>query len=278
MLIAAACFVANVLLIRALGQVGADVWMITALRFAAGLALCVGFYRQSLDARALFTNGRLILRGVLGGITTYAFYLTVVHLGAGRATFLNNIYVILSALLAVWLLGEPFRRPLMLGAAAALVGLGLLTGAFVGFLNVGFYDVVALAGACGAAWVVVTIRQLHHDGVGTATIFASQCVYGLLLCAPFLIANFTLPSLGASLGLLAAGVCAGAGQLAMTSAYRHLAVAEGALIQTVVPLGIAAGGVLFFNEVFGWTDLVGGLLIVAGSVLPMVLAPRTTAK
>ena len=277
MLLAAVCFVANVLLIRALGQLGADVWMITALRFAAGLALCVGFYRPSLDVRALFTRRRLILRGMVGGITTYAFYLTVVHLGAGRAVFLNNIYVILSALLAVWLLGEPFRRPLMFGAVGALTGLGLLTGAFAGSINIGFYDVVALVGALGGAWVVVTIRQLHHDGVSTSTIFASQCVYGLLLCAPFVLARPTLPGLAACAGLLAAGVCAGAGQLAMTSAYRHLAVAEGALLQTLVPLGIAAGGVVFFNEVFGWTDLSGGLLIVAGSVLPMIMTARRAA-
>jgi drug/metabolite transporter (DMT)-like permease len=56
----------------------------------------------------------------------------------------------------------------------------------------------------------------------------------------------------------------------MTSAYRHLAVAEGALIQTLVPLGIAAGGLVFFAERLGGWELAGGLLIVAGSTWPML--------
>ena len=142
MLLAAGFFVANVLIIRAFGRGGADVWTIAALRFAAGLVLCLALHRRELDPEALFTKPRLIFRGIVGGAATYGFYLTVVHLGAGRATFLNNTYVVFSAVLAVWVLAEPFRRPLALGAAAALGGLGLLTGAFSGLLRTGPYDIV----------------------------------------------------------------------------------------------------------------------------------------
>jgi drug/metabolite transporter (DMT)-like permease len=274
MLLAAGFFVANVLIIRALGRAGADVWVIAALRFAAGLAICLGARRGELDVAALFTRPRLVLRGLVGGASTYGFYLTVVELGAGRATFLNNTYVVFSALLAVWALAEPFGRALALGAAAALGGLGLLTGAAFGFSRVGIYDGVALLVALAAAWVVVAIRQLHREGVSTTTIFASQCVHGLLLCAPFVVLRSEWPGLAVCAGLVLGGVCAGAGQLLMTRAYRDLAVAEGALIQTIVPLGIAAGGVLFFGEHLGASELVGGLLIVAGSLLPMLLPPK----
>jgi drug/metabolite transporter (DMT)-like permease len=274
MLLAAAFFVANVLIIRAFGCGGTDVWTIAALRFASGLVLCLALHRRELDAEALFTKPRLILRGLVGGIATYGFYLTVVHLGAGRATFLSNTYVVFSSLLAVWVLAEPFRRPLALGAAAALIGLGLLTGALQGLLRVGPYDGVALVCALASAWIVVAIRQLHQEGVSTATIFASQCVYGLLLSTPFVLRTDSWPEPLACAGLVVGGICAGAGQLAMTRAYRHLAVAEGALIQTLVPLGIAAGGLLFFGETLGAADLAGGLLIVAGSVLPMVWPER----
>ena len=277
MLFAAAFFVANVLIIRAFGRGGTDVWMIAALRFASGLVLCLALHRRELDPEALFTKPRLILRGLVGGLGTYGFYLTVVHLGAGRATFLSNTYVVFSSLLAVWVLAEPFRRPLALGAAAALLGLALLTGAFQGLLRVGPYDGVALVCALSSAWIVVAIRQLHQEGVSTATIFASQCVYGLLLSAPFLVRIDSWPEPLTCAGLVVGGVCAGAGQLAMTRAYRHLAVAEGALIQTLVPLGIAAGGLIFFGETLGAADLAGGLLVVAGSVLPMVWPERRNA-
>jgi drug/metabolite transporter (DMT)-like permease len=271
MLLAAACFIANVLLIRGLGRGYAEVWVVSALRFVAGLALCVLFYRRTLDVHALATKPRLILRGLIGSAGTYGLYVTIVHLGAGRAIFLNSSYVIFSALLAVAMLGEPFRRPLALGACAALTGLGLLTGAFADLARIGPYDAVAIAVALASAWIVVTIRQLHHEGVDTATIFAAQCVYGLLLAAPFLLVGFTPPTPAVGAGLLLAGLCAGAGQLAMTHAYRDLSVAEGALIQTLVPLGIAAGGVVFFHESLVVSDLIGGLLIVAGSLAPVFL-------
>ncbi len=276
MLLAAGFFVANVLLIRALGQAGVDVWMIAALRFAAGLALCVGARRSDLDVEALFLRPRLILRGIVGGVSTYGFYLTVVELGAGRATFLNNTYVVFSALLAVWVLAEPFGRALALGAAAALGGLGLLTGAVFGLTQVGFYDAVALVVALAGAWVVVMIRQLHREGISTTTIFASQCVYGLLVAAPFVLLRAQWPDAALAGGLLLAGIFAGAGQLLMTHAYRDLPVAEGALIQTLVPLGIAAGGFVFFGELFGPAEILGGLLIVSGSLLPML--PGLAAK
>lgn len=277
MFLAAACFIGNVLLIRALGQGDGDVWTLTALRFAAGLALCVGFQRHALDVGALFTRPRLILRGLLGGAATYALYLAIVHIGAARAVFLNNTYGILSSLLAVWLLRERFRLSLAGGAFTALVGLGLLTGAFFGELRIGRYDLIAIGSAVAAAWIVVAIRQLHQEGVPTATIFASQCVYGLLLCAPFVVWQGAWPSPGAGLGLVAAGVLAGVGQLAMTSSFRELTVAEGTLIQTLVPLGIAAGGIVFFGEALGWHGIVGGLLIVGGSVIPTLLDAQKKA-
>lgn len=278
MLLSAVCFVANVLLIRAIGRAGTDGVVITALRFATGLALCLAFYRHELDGVALFRKPRLILRGLLGGAATYGFYLTVIHLGAGRATFLNNLYVVFSALLAVWVLRERFRPALAVGAGAALLGLGLLTGALSGLSRVGPYDGIALLGALTAAWIVVTIRQLHQEGVSTATIFASQCVHGLLLCAPLLVMARAWPDPLAAAGLVLGGVFAGVGQLTMTRAYRHLPVAEGALLQTIVPLGIAAGGVAFFGEHLGWADLLGGLLIVGGSVLPMLWTERLARR
>lgn len=278
MLLAGGFFVAHVLIIRAFGRDGADVWTIAAIRFASGLALCLALHRRELDVEALFTKPRLMMRGLVGSAGTYGFYLTVVHLGAGRATFLSNIYVALSSLLAVWVLAEPFRRPHVLGVTSALAGLALLTGAMQGALHIGLYDGVALVCALASAWIVVAIRQLHQEGVATATIFASQCVYGLLLSAPFLATTKSWPGPLACAGLVLAGCCAGGGQLAMTRAYRHLTVAEGALIQTLVPLGIAAGGMLFFGETLGWTDLAGGLLIVAGSVLPMLWPERRIVR
>ena len=65
-----------------------------------------------------------------------------------------------------------------------------------------------------------------------------------------------------------AAICAGGGQIFMTRAFADLAVGRGSLLQMLVPLGVAAGGVVFFHEHFRPAEILGGLLIVAGTALP----------
>jgi drug/metabolite transporter (DMT)-like permease len=270
MLGSAACFAANVLLIRALAEVETvNVWFVSCVRFAVGLAVVATLYRHAWQPRHLFSNPKLINRGIVGGAGVYTFYLTVIHLGAGRATFINNTYVIFGALMAVWLLGERFRAVLAIGSVAALAGLALLTNVFAAGARADAYDLLAVITALGSAYVVVTIRQLHATE-HTATIFAAQCVYGLLICMiPALLNLSGVSLLGASMMLLA-GLFAAAGQIAMTHAFRDLPVAEGSLLQMLVPVGIAIGGVLFFGEHFAPHDLIGAALILGGTAFTAV--------
>jgi drug/metabolite transporter (DMT)-like permease len=270
MLGSAACFTTNVLLIRALGAVEtANVWLVSCVRFVVGIAIVATLYRREWRPRNLFRNPKLINRGIVGGASVYGFYLTVIHLGAGRATFINNTYVIFGALMAVWLIGERFRVVLALGSVAALAGLALLTNAFAPGTHATGYDLIAIVTALCAAYVVVTIRQLHATE-HTSTIFAAQCVYGLLLCMIPALLHLQQVSLAAGSLMLLAGLFAGTGQILMTHAFRLLPVAEGSLLQMLVPVGIAAGGVVFFGEHFAVHDLVGAALILGGTAVSAV--------
>lgn len=269
MLGSTACFITNVLLIRALAGVeNVSLWVVTSARFAVGLAIVCTLYRREFQPSHLFTHRKLIERGLLGGLCTLGFYYTVTQLGAGRATFINNTYVIWAGLFAVWVLRERLRPALLAGAVATLLGLGLLTNPFAAGTHTGFHDFVAFLNALGSAWIVVTIRQLHARE-HSSTIFAAQCVFGLLLCGGPALAN---PAALAAITPLAclllaiASTCAAAGQLFMTHAFRDLSVAEGSLLQMLVPLGIAIGGVVFFGEHFTAPEMLGGALILAGTV------------
>jgi len=267
MLASAAMFTANVLLIRALGEVqSVNVWLITSVRFITGLAVLLLLYRRDLRCDRLFSHPKLATRGIIGGASVFGFYLTVVHLGAGRATFINNTYVIWGALLAVWLLGERFRATLAVGSIAALAGLALLTNAFGREAQASIYDLLGVTTALCSAYVVITIRQLHATE-HTSTIFAAQCVYGLILCAVPAALHPESVSLLAWAVMLIAGVFAAAGQIAMTRAFRDLPVAEGSLLQMLVPLGIAVGGVAFFQEHFAPHELIGATLILSGTAV-----------
>ena len=272
MLLSTAGFTANALLIRALGTVqSVDAWLLVCVRFVVGFGLILTLFRvgpEAFQPRHLYLHRRLIVRGLVGGISTYAYYLSVVRIGAGRATFINNTYVAMGAVLAVVMLHERFRAPLAIGGTLALGGLVLLTNVLGTGAGIGLYDVAAIASACGSAFVVVTIRQLHAEGEHTATIFAAQCTYGLLLCAGPAAAHWSAPSPLAWGLMVVAALCAGAGQILMTRAFRDLPVGEGSLLQMFVPLGIAVGGALLFREHFLPHELLGAFLILVGSALP----------
>jgi drug/metabolite transporter (DMT)-like permease len=275
-LLSTLCFTANILLIRAVGQFQAvNIWMVTCIRFAVGLAVLAALYgRGGVGYGRVFKRKNLITRGLVGGLAVAVYYVTVVHIGAGRATFINNMYIVFAAVIAVWLLREHYGRPLVIGSVAALVGLALLTNPFANGAKANPYDLLAIGGAFCSAYVVVTIRRLHAEGETTPTIFAAQCVYGLLICAvpaAYHIQSIT-PAAWALMSL--AGVCAAVGQLAFTGGFRHLSVAEGSLLQMLVPLGIAAGGYVFFHEYFSPHEMLGAALIVGGTMFTMVRSGR----
>lgn len=270
MLLSAASFTANVLLVRALGEFGeVNVWLMACSRGLIGLVMICAVYWREFQPAHLWQRRKLIERGVVGGIGVYVTYLTVVKLGAGRAVFISNTYVIWGALLAAWMLREKLRPAVLIGGVGALAGIGLLTNVFSTHAQPGIYDLLAVIGALLSAWVVVTIRQLHATE-HTSTIFAAQCAYALVICGVPAVATYApLPPLAWGV-LLLVGISAGVGQLAMTRAFRDLPVAEGSLIQMLVPLGTALGGMLFFHEHFALHEMTGAALILGGTTYTVV--------
>ena len=280
MLASAACFTANVLLVRALAEMqAANVWLVSVARFVVGLIIVSTVYSREFQPRNLYLNRKLIERGLVGACGVYLTYLTVIKIGAGRAIFIGNTYVIWGALLAAWMLREKLRSAILIGGVAALAGIGLLTNVFSNVTHPGVYDLLAVVAALASAYVVVTIRQLHGTE-HTSTIFAAQCAFGLILFGIPAIVTFQPISTHAWLVILLASLTAGVGQLTMTRAFRDLAVAEGSLLQMLVPLGIAVGGAVFFQERFAPHELIGAALILGGTVFtalnpaPVTNVPR----
>ena len=277
MLASAASFTANVLLVRALGEMqAANIWLVSVARFVVGLVIIAAVYSREFQPAHLFRNTKLIERGIIGGCGVYLTYLCVVKLGAGRAVFIGNTYVIWGALLAAWMLKEKLRPAVLIGGVAALAGIGLLTNVFSSTNHPGVYDLLAVLAALLSAYVVVTIRQLHGSE-HTSTIFAAQCVYGLILCSlPAAVTYAPIPAAAWAVILLAS-ITAAAGQLTMTRAFRDLPVAEGSLLQMLVPLGIATGGAVLFHEHFALHEVVGAALILGGTAFT-AMRSNTTAN
>lgn len=267
------CFTANSLLLKYFAsERGIDAWVSLTFRFGIGLLLTAAVFAPGGGMRLghSFKNWLLASRGVLGGLSTAAFYLSIGPLGAGKAVLIGNTWTIFSAILAALVLHEALSAARLTGIVMALCGLGLLMGVGPGgFAQEWRWELVQLGGAILAAMVVVVIRELTRTET-SATIFASQCVYGLILCVPFALPH--LSALGGLdvLWLVVASVAAAAGQLAMTEGFRFLPVAAGGAFQVTLPLIISLGGVVLFEERFSGWQIFGGAMILLGSFQTIV--------
>lgn len=266
MVASAGCFAGNALLIRGLGRfLQVNVWLLTSIRFAIGLLVIAAIFRRAFQPGHLLRNRKLIERGAVGGLGVICYYAAIVHVGAGRSTFINSTYIFWAAFMAAAACGERLRPITLAGGAAALAGVALLTDAFGNGARPSAYDLLAVLSALGSAYVAVTIRQLHATE-HTATIFGAQCAYGLAICGPPAAWHpQALPGAGWLLAVLS-GLCVAAGQLAQTRAYRDLPVAMGSLVQTLCPLGTVVGGMVFFGERLSPWELLGAALILAGTL------------
>ena len=273
MVISLVCFTGNALLLKVLASIRhVDPWMSLTFRAGLGLLVTVVLFAPagSLKMRRAFQSWLLASRGIIGAFATAAYYTTVGPLGAGKATLIGNTWTAFSAVMAAFVLHERLGLVKIGGIALALFGLGFLTGIAPGTITqFGVHEMTALAGAVMAAAVVVVIRQLTRTET-SATIFASQCVYGLLLGAPIALWNFTsLNGMDVTV-LCGAALCATFGQLAMTEGFRFLSVGAGGAFQVLVPVFITLSSISLFAEPFTTPQVLGGVLVLWGGFQTMV--------
>lgn len=255
-------FAANTLLIRAVSihAPAADGWIATIIRGAVGLVMVValfGWGRGFAPAR-LFSGHLILIRGIVGALTIVIFYVTIIQLGAARAVILNLTYPIFATVIAAIWLKEKISRAAMVWMLVGFTGLVVFLSDDGQLLRPSPYDLLAIAGAAGAGWVVVIIRRLRHEE-HPATIYASQALFSLLLAAPVAVKMPELPAL-AWWGLIGGAVIVTIAQLIMTQAYQFMSVSRGSALQMLLPLMTAAGGFAWFGESFHAMEIGGALL------------------
>lgn len=272
-------FAVNALLIRGIHMSvpAADGWVASLFRGAVGMLVVIAMFGwgRGLELSHLFTRPLLAFRGLLGGFGILAFYITVVHLGAGRAVIINLSYPMFGSLFAAWWLKEHLTLRSWLWMIAGFVGLVIFLGSdFDG--GIGGYDLLALAGAVAAGGVVTLIRLLR-DREHTSSIYASQC----LASFAFALWPAAAPTMTLSPGviglMIGAAIIVAIAQLAMTYSYRTLSVARGSSMQMLLPLLTATGGYLLFNETFTSVGIAGAVLTLLAT-WQVVRRPKTSTR
>jgi len=255
-----------------------DPYKVTLFRFVIGLGL-LGTAALFGRIKLTFTHGPfLFLRGLIGGIAAFIFYLSISKLGLGKATVICYSFPIFGSIGSVIFLKEKIRALKAAAILTAFLGIYLLTtddtAGFSLWAAFGRYEAIAIFGAMLGGTAVVLIKKLH-DTDSAYAIFFAQCAIGLwLLIVP---ANAVPCSIGYSGGilLLCIGITASAGQLLMTQGYQHVSVATGSLLLMLTPVLNYLIGTIIFHEPIFVRSIVGAVIVIGSCAIVLAANDRS---
>lgn len=192
------------------------------------------------------------------------------HSTAGKASFLNCLYLSLIPVLA-FVTGYIPRAMVWAGLGCGLVGLYLLTGAGSGE-SVGLSPsdgLILVADICWAIQVIITGQYVMRVNTWLF-LFAQTAVCSLTSMCVMAVAGGT-PSLSEFLAtLMATGwgiLSVGLGYTLQTMAQRHVSATTASLILPFQSVVGAASGALFLDETMTGTMIAGAVILMAASLV-----------
>ncbi len=269
MLLSIVFFAANVLILRAvsLHTPTADGFVASAYRGWVGLLIVgIGYRGRGFQPLNVVRRPMVLARGAVGAAGILLFYVTIAHLGVGRAVILNLTFPMFGAVMAAVWLKERLRLAQLGWMLAAFGGLAVFfaESAFRGSFT--RYEVLGLVGAIVAGVAVVIIRLLRHSE-HPSTVYGSQCLWSLAAALPFCAGRmWDVPGVAMG-GLILAAVSVGVAQIAMTHGFQLLSVARGSSIQMIMPVVTALGAMICFGERLSLAEVVGGTVTLGATWL-----------
>ncbi|MHB8959354.1 MAG: DMT family transporter [Candidatus Limnocylindrales bacterium] len=226
------------------------------------------------------TVGLSVLAGSFFAVDLVTFHLVVDLMGAGLATVMGNLQVVIVALAAWLLMGERPRREVFVAIPVMLAGVVLISGV----LGAEAYGAdpragvaIGLVTALAYSGYLLVIRRASPDHRPAGPVAIATAVTGLLAGLFGVVAGRLglavggldlAPSLTALVPLVAYGVVAqSVGYLAIQAALPRLPAAISSVLLLVQPVATLVLGVVLLGEDPSGMQLLGVVLIVAGIAL-----------
>jgi drug/metabolite transporter (DMT)-like permease len=269
MILAVTLFTAMSACIKAADRVPAG----QAMFFRAGLtvpAVLIWLALRGRLAEGLRTERPWVhmRRGVVGSISMGLGFAGLRYLPLPEVTALQFITPVLIVIFAALMLGERIRLIRISAVTAGLLGVLIilwprLTAGGEGAQLFGAGLVLCSAGLAAFAQIIVKSMAGREGTVAIVFYFSLTATALSLLTLPF---GWVWPTPGEYALLIGAGVLGGAGQLVLTTSYRHADAGVLAPFTYVSMLWSLSIGFVFFGDVPTLAMLSGATLVIAAGV------------
>jgi len=262
-------FAGNSVLCRlALGEGSIDAASFSTLRLASGAAvlLVAGLGRPRTSGAPSWTSALVLVLYAL----PFSYAYGLVTTGAGALLLFGSVQV--TMLLAAWRGGERLAPTQWIGVALAAAGLvtlvrpGLAAPPPLG---------AALMAAAGVSWGLYSLkgRQAGDPVARNAAAFLYATPLALLAGVAVL-PWLHVSTRGALLAAASGGLTSGLGYVAWYAALPGLTAARASLVQLLVPVLAAAGGLLVLGEPVTRRLVISAAVVAGGLVLVLLDRPR----
>jgi len=258
-------FAANSVLCRlALGHATIDAASFTTVRLVSGALTLLALASTLHRGREIAPRGGWPAAGALFGYAI-AFSFAYLSLSAGTGALILFGAVQLTMILAALRAGERPGALQWLGFACAVAGLVYLVAPGVTAPSPLGALLMAFAGAC---WGVYSLlgRGGANPMLDTTANFLRAAPLAVVASA-IAFAHMHVSSTGLLLAIASGALSSGLGYVIWYAALRGLTATRAAIVQLVVPLLAALGGVVFLGEEFTARLAIAGVLILGGVAL-----------
>jgi len=267
-------FAANSVLCRlALGGHGIDPMSFTAVRLASGALVLVPLSRLLADPRVpKKANGSW---GSGAALFAYAAAFSLAYLSLGTGTGALILFGAVQVSMLGWALrsGERLGGAEWAGAVAAVGGLVYLV-----LPGISAPDPIGafLMAVAGIAWGVYSIRGKGAAAPVSMTAgnFLRSTPMGLAASAIALASMHVQPS-GLLLALVSGAVTSGLGYVLWYRALRGLTMTQASLVQLLVPVLAAVGGIVFLAERVSMRLILASALVLGGIAVAVSNRPSS---
>jgi drug/metabolite transporter (DMT)-like permease len=222
--------------------------------FIAGFAML----KTGQSFRPVKTN-LVIWRAILNTIALIFFFLSVKHTSITNANMLNMTYPVFIFLFAPFMVKEKISRMKIFYLCLTMLGIYLVI--HPDFHNINIGDWYGLLSGISGAVAIITLRMAREYDTTALIIFYLMAI-GMVLNGIILIPFFVIPNQAELLTMLASAVLGVAGQVLLTSGYRHVETSKGSLISSSRIIFAVIFGITLFAEVISFKWMIGCLLIL----------------